>query len=59
MLDNGEDTDTSCVFAASFEADRSEDGRYRITAGNVNRGFVNYAEQELLGDTLYADTIID
>lgn len=57
-LDSGDDTSTSCIFSVSFDAERSEDGLYRITSGNTNRGFINYNESELVNDTLYADAVL-
>lgn len=51
-LDGGYDTDTSCIFKADFDVKRSGDGFYRITAGNTNRGYLSYAESEVVGDTL-------
>ena len=47
-LDGGVDTDTSCVFSATFTADESSDGTYRITAGNSNRGFLNYDDSDVI-----------
>jgi hypothetical protein len=58
-LNSGTDTDTSCIFVSTFQADRSSDGKYRITAGNSNRGFLNYDESELkLGKTLEVEAVI-
>ena len=58
-LDGGVDTDTSCVFSATFTADESSDGTYRITAGNSNRGFLNYDDSDVIDGVLSIDAIID
>lgn len=59
ILDGGTDTDTSCVFHATFTADASSDGNYRITAGNANRGFLNYSKDDVVDGVLTVDAIID
>ena len=46
-LDGGTDTDTSCVFSTVFEVKSSSDGVYRITAGNANRGYLNYSDSDV------------
>lgn len=51
-LDGGYDTDDSCVFSATFEVRRSPDGMYRITAGNNNRGYLTYDEDDISNDRL-------
>jgi hypothetical protein len=58
-LDGGTDTDSSCIFHATFSADRSTDGKYRLTVGNVNRGFLNYDESDLDDGTLYAQGYLE
>ena len=58
MLDGGYDTDDSCVFASTFEIRRSPDGFYRITAGNSNRGYLNYDEGDLRNNKLFVDATI-
>ena len=57
-LDGGYDTDDSCVFSATFEVRRSPDGMYRITAGNNNRGYLNYDEEDIVNDRLVVDASI-
>ena len=57
-LDGGVDTDTSCIFTAVFEIDRSPDGKYRATAGNTNRGYINYTESDVKNGKLLVDAII-
>jgi hypothetical protein len=58
-LDGGVDTDTSCVFTASFTADATSDGSYRITAGNGNRGFLNYTTGDVIDGVLTVDAVIE
>jgi hypothetical protein len=58
-LDGGVDTDTSCVFTASFTADATSDGSYRITAGNGNRCFLNYTTDDVIDRVLTVDAVIE
>lgn len=51
-LDGGIDLDASCVFSAEFTIDGSPDGKYRATAGNNNRGFLNYSEADVIEGVL-------
>ena len=57
-LDGGVDLDESCVFSAEFTVDESSDGKYRATAGNTNRGYINYTEADIVDGTLTIDAII-
>jgi hypothetical protein len=51
-LSSGKSGYSTCTFKSSFAADRSDDGVYRVTAGNSNRGFLNFREDELINDSL-------
>jgi hypothetical protein len=43
----------TCTFDAEpFDVKRSEDGIYRVTAGNENRGFLNFNEDDVDDGTL-------
>ena len=57
-LDGGVDLDESCVFTAEFTIEASSDGKYRATAGNTNRGFINYTDDDLVDGTLQVDAIL-
>jgi hypothetical protein len=57
-LDGGVDLDESCVFSAEFTIEESSDGKYRATAGNTNRGYINYTEADIVDGTLTIDAII-
>ena len=57
-LDGGVDLDESCVFSAEFTIEESSDGKYRATAGNTNRGYINYTEADIVDGTLFIDAII-
>ncbi len=57
-LDGGVDLDGSCVFSAEFTIEESSDGKYRATAGNTNRGYINYTEADIVDGTLFIDAII-
>ena len=57
-LDGGIDLDDSCVFTAEFTIEESSDGKYRATAGNTNRGYINYTEADIVDGTLFIDAII-
>ncbi|CAB4873345.1 MAG: hypothetical protein F2780_05710 [Actinobacteria bacterium] len=57
-LDGGVDLNESCVFSAEFTVDESSDGKYRATAGNTNRGYINYTEADIVDGTLTIDAII-
>ena len=57
-LDGGVDLDESCVFSAEFTIEESSDGKYRATAGNTNRGYLNYTEADIVDGTLFIDAII-
>ena len=57
-LDGGYDTDDSCVFTARFEVRRSPDGMYRITAGNNNRGYLTYDEDDIVNNRLLIEATI-
>lgn len=58
-LDGGTDLSDSCTFFASFEADRASDGIYRITAGNENRGFLNYGSSDVVNGVLTVSAVLD
>lgn len=57
-LDGGVDLNESCVFTAEFTIDESSDGKYRATAGNSNRGYLNYTKADIVNGTLTIDAII-
>lgn len=57
-LDGGVDLDESCVFSAEFTIEESSDGKYRATAGNTNRGYLNYTKADIVNGTLTIDAII-
>jgi hypothetical protein len=57
-LDGGVDLDESCIFSAEFTIEESSDGKYRATAGNTNRGYINYTEADIVDGTLFIDAII-
>ena len=57
-LDGGVDLDESCVFTAEFTIEESSDGKYRVTAGNTNRGYLNYTKADIVNGTLTIDAII-
>ena len=57
-LDGGVELNESCVFSAEFTVDESSDGKYRATAGNTNRGFINYTDDDLVDGTLQVDAIL-
>ena len=57
-LDGGVDLDESCVFTAEFTIEESSDGKYRATAGNTNRGYLNYTKADIVNGTLTIDAII-
>ena len=47
------------VFSAEFTIEESSDGKYRATAGNTNRGYINYTEADIVDGTLSIDAIIE
>lgn len=53
-LDGGLDTDSSCIFSATFEVRKSSDGNYRITAGNNNRGYLTWTSDDISSGRLVA-----
>lgn len=57
-LDGGYDTDNSCVFSSAFEVRRSPDGMYRITAGNINRGYLTYDEDDISNNRLVIEATL-
>ncbi len=57
-LDGGVDLDESCVFTAEFTIEASADGKYRATAGNTNRGFLNYTDDDLVDGSLQVDAVL-
>ena len=52
-LDGGSPSGYSCTFAAVFEVRKSSDGVYRVTAGNTNRGYLNYTEDKVADGNLF------
>jgi hypothetical protein len=54
-LDGGYDLSNSCVFSAEFRIRKSGDGMYRITAGNSNRGYLNYNRDDISNGRLVAE----
>lgn len=41
-----------CTYTSSFEVSEAADGIYRVTAGNSNRGYLNYSEDDFVDGTL-------
>jgi hypothetical protein len=41
-----------CTYSATFTANRSADGFYRVTSGNNNRGYLSYKEADVQHGTL-------
>lgn len=41
-----------CEYRASFEISPAGDGIYRVTAGNENRGYLNYDDEDIVDGTL-------
>lgn len=57
-LNGGVDTRDSCLFSADFTVVRSADGNYRVTVGNQNRGFLNYAEDDIEDGVLVVESLL-
>lgn len=57
-LDGGYDLSNSCVFSAQFDVRKSGDGMYRITAGNSNRGYLNYEDSDISNGRLVVEASI-
>jgi len=49
---NFSDACSCAVLQSAFEVPRSTDGLYRVTAGNSNRGFLNFSQSDVVGGVL-------
>ena len=55
VMDAGEIIGGECVFSSKFEIKGSKDGAYRASAGNSERGLINFLEDDVVEDRLLID----
>lgn len=58
LATNAESGSTCRYEAAPFTVLQSDDGIYRVTSGNENRGYLNYTERDIIGGTLYVSATL-
>jgi hypothetical protein len=54
-MDAGEIIGGECVFSSKFEIKGSKDGAYRASAGDSERGLINFLEDDVVEDRLLID----